>query len=89
MNEFYDGPHGECSEQMYKLNQLLKAKGITMHNHFMPDAGFFFDDGNTRYYVKDEPDGKGIQMTWIKEYERHHASPYQVVEIATARAVLD
>ena len=42
MNDFYNGPHGECSEQMYKLWQLLNAKGITLYNGFLPKGAFFF-----------------------------------------------
>ncbi len=89
MNGCYNGPRGECSEQMYKLYQLLKAKGITLYNGFLPKGSFFFEMGNDRYTVWDEPDGKGLHMVWTKRYERDHRSPYQLVEVATARAVLD
>ena len=62
MSGFYNGPHGECSEQMYKLYQLLKAKGITLYNGFLPEGSFFFAIGNDRYTVWDEPDGNGLHM---------------------------
>lgn len=89
MSGFYNGPHGECSEQMYKLYQLLKAKGITLYNGFLPEGSFFFAIGNDRYTVWDEPDGNGLHMVWTVRYERDHRSPYQLVEVATASAVLD
>lgn len=85
MNSFYNGPHGECSEQMYKLWQLLKAKGITMYNGF-PNGWFFFDANGVRYEVTDSE--MGLRMVWTKRYDRN-VTPYIAVEIATSRAVLD
>lgn len=85
MNGFYNGPHGECSEQMYKLWQLLKAKGITMYNGF-PNGWFFFDVNGVRYEVTDSE--MGLRMVWTKSYDRN-VTPYIAVEIATAKAVLD
>lgn len=85
MNSFYNGPHGECSEQMYKLWQLLKAKGITLYNGF-PKGWFFFDVGHVRYEVTDGE--KGLRMVWTKRYDRN-VTPYIAVEIATSKAVLD
>ena len=85
MNGFYNGPHGECSEQMYKLWQLLKAKGITMYNGF-PNGWFFFDVNGVRYEVTDSE--RGLRMVWTKRHDRN-VTPYIAVEIATARAVLD
>lgn len=85
MNGFYNGPHGECNEQMYKLYQLLKAKGITMYNGF-PDGWFFFDVNGVRYEVTDSE--MGLRMVWTKRYDRN-VTPYIAVEIATAKAVLD
>ena len=85
MNGGYNGPHGECSEQMYKLWQLLKAKGITLYNGF-PNGWFFFDVGHVRYDVTDSD--KGLRMVWTKKYDRN-VTPYIAVEIATAKAVLD
>lgn len=85
MNGFYNGPHGECSEQMYKLWQLLKAKGITMYNGF-PNGWFFFEVNGVRYEVTDSE--MGLRMVWTKRYDRN-VTPYIAVEIATSRAVLD
>lgn len=85
MNSFYNGPHGECSEQMYKLWQLLKAKGITMYNGF-PNGWFFFEVNGVRYEVTDSE--MGLRMVWTKRYDRN-VTPYIAVEIATSRAVLD
>lgn len=85
MNGVYDGPYGECSEQMYKLWQLLKAKGITLYNGF-PDGWFFFDVNHVRYEVTD-CDGC-LRMVWTKRYDRD-VTPCIAVEIATSRAVLD
>lgn len=85
MNSFYNGPHGECSEQMYKLWQLLKAKGITMYNGF-PNGWFFFEVNGVRYEVTDSE--MGLRMVWTKRYDRN-VTPYIAVEIATAKAVLD
>lgn len=85
MNEFYNGPYGECSEQMYKLYQLLKAKGITLYNGF-PNGWFFFDVGHVHYEVADSEDG--LRMVWTKRYDRK-VTPYGAVDIATAKAVLD
>lgn len=85
MNGCYNGPHGECSEQMYKLWQLLKAKGITMYNEF-PNGWFFFEVNGVRYEVTDSE--MGLRMVWTKRYDRN-VTPYIAVEIATSRAVLD
>ena len=85
MNSFYNGPHGECSEQMYKLWQLLKAKGITMYNGF-PNGWFFFEVNGVRYEVTDSE--MGLRMVWTKRYDSN-VTPYIAVEIATAKAVLD
>jgi len=85
MNSCDGGPHGECSEQMYKLYQLLKARGITLYNHFL-EGWFFFDYEGIRYEVKDGKDG--LRMVWTKNYSRR-VTPYTAVEIATVKAVLD
>lgn len=85
MNGCYNGPRGECSEQMYKLYQLLKAKGITMYNGFLK-GWFFFEVNGVRYEVTDSE--MGLRMVWTKRYDRN-VTPYIAVEIATAKAVLD
>jgi hypothetical protein len=69
---------------MYKLYQLLKAKGITLYNGFLPKDSFFFEIGDDRYTVWDEPDGKGLHMVWTKRHECDHRNSYQLVEIAMA-----
>jgi hypothetical protein len=70
---------------MYKLYQLLKAKGITLYNGF-PDGWFFFDVNGVRYEVTDSENG--LRMVWTKRYDRK-VTPYGAVDIATAKAVLD
>lgn len=90
MRECHEGPHGECSEQMYKLWQLLDASGITLYNGFLPQGSFFFEIGDVRYTVWDEEDGNGLHMVYSIRCERDHRNPYQLIETAflASRAVL-
>jgi len=74
----------ECSQQVLDLYHQLQDEGIELVRHFIPSGGWWFDAGETRYYVTETDDS--LTLKWTKELTRDGLTPSEVVQIATRRA---